>query len=105
MNATNGKRHRRQFPAQLKLQAIQEARQGGVPVSQVCEKYDIRPSQFYQWEKMAEKGALGALRGKKRERKRVSPREEQMQEEILRLREVIAEISAENLELKRGRWR
>ena len=105
MNATNGKRRRRQFPAQLKLQAIQEARQGGVPVSQVCEKYDIRPSQFYQWEKMAEKGALEALRGKKRERKRVSPREEQMQEEILRLREVIAEISAENLELKRGRWR
>ena len=105
MNATNGKRRRRQIPAQLKLHAIQEARQGGVPVSQVCEKYDIRPSQFYQWEKMAEKGALEALRGKKRERKRVSPREEQMQEEILRLREVIAEISAENLELKRGRWR
>ena len=105
MNTTNGKRRRRQFSPQVKLQAIQEARQGGVPVSQVCEKYDIRPSQFYQWEKMAEKGALEALRGKKRERKRVSPREEQMQEELLRLREVIAEISAENLELKRGRWR
>ncbi len=105
MNATNGKRPRRQFTAQLKLQAIQEARQGGVAISQVCEKYDIRPSQFYQWEKMAEKGALEALHGKKRERKRTNPREEQMQEEILRLREVIAEISAENLDLKRGRWR
>jgi hypothetical protein len=54
---------------------------------------------------MAEKGALEALRGKGCERKRISPREEQMQEEIIRLREVVAEISTDNLELKRGRWR
>jgi transposase-like protein len=105
MNAKNGNRQRRQFSAQLKLQAIQEARQGGVSISQVCEKYDIRPSQFYQWEKMAEQGALEALRGRKRGRKKFSPREEQLMGEVNRLREVIAEISTENLELKRGRWR
>jgi transposase-like protein len=101
----NTKRRRRRFTAEAKLKAIQEARQGGVPVRQVCEQYDIRPSQFYQWERKAEQAALKGLRPQKRGRKRVSPREEQLLAEIERLREVIAELNKENLALKRGVWR
>ena len=99
------KQRRRRFTAEVKLKAIQEARQGGVPVRQVCEGYGIRPSQFYQWERKAEQGALEGLRSQKRGRKRVSPREEQLLAEIDRLREVIAELNKENLVLKRGGWR
>ncbi len=99
------KQRRRRFTAEAKLKAIQEARQGGVPVRQVCEQYDIRPSQFYQWERKAEQAALEGLRPQKRGRKRVSPREEQLLAEIERLREVIAELNKENLTLKRGVWR
>jgi transposase-like protein len=101
----NIKQRRRRFSAEAKLKAIQEARQGGVPVRQVCEQYDIRPSQFYQWERKAEQGALEGLRPQKRGRKRVSPQEEQLLAEIERLREVIAELNKENLALKRGVWR
>ncbi len=98
------KQRRRRFTAEVKLKAIQEARQGGMPVSQVCAQYDIRPSQFYQWERKAEQAALAGLRPQKRGRKRVSPREEQLLAEIEQLREVIAELNKENLVLKKGGW-
>lgn len=102
---TDSVKQRRRFTAEVKLKAIQEARQGGVPVRQVCEQYDIRPSQFYQWERKAEQAALEGLRPQKRGRKKVSPREEQLLAEIERLREVIAELNKENLVLKKGVWR
>ena len=78
---------------------------GGVPVSQVCEKYAIRPAQFYQWEKTAQQAALAALKARTRVRRVISAREAGLRAEIERLREVIAEISTENLELKKGSWR
>jgi len=102
---TDSAKQRRRFTAEVKLKAIQEARQGRVPVRQVCEQYDIRPSQFYQWERKAEQAALEGLRPQKRGRKKVSPREEQLLAEIERLREVIAELNKENLVLKKGVWR
>ena len=105
MNGPNGNGQRRQLTPELKAQAIQEARQGSMPISQVCEKYGIRPSQFYQWEKTAKRAMLEALRGQKRGRKKIHPREEELLAEIQRLREVVAEISSENLALKKGRWR
>jgi transposase-like protein len=100
----NGKKPRRQFTAALKYQILREARQTGTPISQVCAKHQISPTLFYQWERAAERGALSALNNQPRGRKKLRPREEALQAEIARLREVVAELSAENLQLKRGRW-
>lgn len=104
MDRQNGHQRRRKFAPEVKLRAIQEARQGCVAISRVCEKYGMRPGQFYQWEKKAEQGALQALRGKRRGRKKLTSREEELVAQIDRLREVIAEISSENLALKKGHW-
>ena len=38
----------------VELQAVQDARQGGVPESQVCQKYQILPGELYHWAKVAE---------------------------------------------------
>jgi transposase-like protein len=104
MSTSNGK-PRRQFPAEMKWQTSQEARQGRMPISQVCEKYGLRPSQVYQGESLAEQAVLDAFGRQKRGRKTRRPSEEQLVAEIERLRAVIAELSAENLPLKKGRWR
>ena len=103
MNA-NGKPPRRQFTAALKYQVLREVRQTGTPVSQVCAKHQISPTLFYQWERAAERGALTALSNQPRGRKKLRPSEEALLTEINRLREVVAELSAENLQLKKGRW-
>lgn len=101
----NGKKARRQIPAQTKLQILKEARSANLSISQVCEQYAISPTLFYQWEQIANRAALTALQGQPRGRKKVRPSEEALLAEVQRLREVIAEITSENLQLKRGRWR
>jgi transposase-like protein len=100
----NGKNPRRQFTAALKYQVLREARQTGTPVSQVCAKHQISPTLFYQWERAAERGALTALNHQPRGRKKLRPSEEALLIEIHRLREVVVELSTENLQLKKGRW-
>ena len=100
----NGKKPRRQFTAALKYQVLREARQTGTPVSQVCAQHQISPTLFYQWERAAERGALTALNNQPRGRKKLRLSEEALLAEINRLREVVAELSVENLQLKRGRW-
>ncbi len=101
----NGKKARRQIPAETKLQILKEARSTHLSISQVCEQYAISPTLFYQWEQIANRAALAALHGQPRGRKKVRPNEEALLAEVQRLREVIAEITSENLQLKKGRWR
>ncbi|MGH2592551.1 MAG: transposase [Anaerolineae bacterium] len=96
---------RRQFDAETKFQILKEGRSTNLSLSQVCQHHQNSPTLFYQWEQTAQRAALQALRGQPRGRKRVSPTEEHLLNEVQRLREVIAELSSENLQLKRGRWR
>lgn len=87
----------------IQLQILDEARKTGQAVSDVCRRHQIAPGQFYEWEKHARQGALEALRNRKRGRK-PNKTEAHLQEEVTRLRTVIAELSAETLQLKQGLW-
>jgi transposase-like protein len=94
---------RRHWTGEAKLQIIEEGRQTPQTVSEVCRRHGIAPGQFYAWEKKARQGALKALREGRRGRK-PGRREVELETEITRLRAVVSELSAENLELKKGRW-
>jgi transposase-like protein len=87
-----------------KWQILKEGRSTNLTISQVCEQYQINPTQFYQWERVAERAARQALQAQPRGRKKIRPSEEALLKEIQRLREVIAEITSENVQLKKGRW-
>jgi transposase-like protein len=91
---------RRRWTAEEKLRILAEARQ---TVSAVCRHYQIAPGQLYAWEKQARQGVLEALRTGQRGHQRADP-SQRLQAEIERLRTVIAELSAENLQLKKGLW-
>ena len=83
---------------------LQEARQTGQTVSEVCRRHQIQPTQFYAWEKQARSGALWALRGSGPGRPKQDPTAAQ-QAEIERLRAAVADLTIENLSLKKGVWR
>ena len=102
---TNESKARRKFSAETKLQILKEGRQTNLSISQVCDQYQISPTLFYQWERIAERAARTALQGQPRGRKKLRPSEEALLAEVQRLREVIADLSSENLQLKKGRWR
>lgn len=95
---------RRRWTAEQKLNILQEARQAGQTVSEVCRRHQIQPTQFYLWEKQAKAGALSALRGNGPGRPRQDPTAVQ-QAEIERLRSAVADLTIENLSLKKGAWR
>jgi transposase len=94
---------RRHWTAEQKLQIIEEARQTEHTVSEVCRRHGLAVGQFYSWEKQARQGALQALHHRKRGRKRPTA-EAQLRAEVERLRAVVTELSAENLQLKKGLW-
>jgi transposase-like protein len=96
-------RTHRHWTAEEKLRILEEARQAGQSVSEVCRRHQIAPGQFYAWERLARQGALEALRHSRRGRKTQDPTA-YLQAEVERFRNVVAELSAENLSLKRGRW-
>jgi len=96
-------RNRRRWTAEEKLRILTEARQAGQSVSEVCRRHQISPGQFYAWEKLAWEGALEGLRNGRRRRKQAD-RMSQLQADMERYRVVVAELSAENLQLKKGLW-
>jgi len=102
---TNESQARRKFSAETKLQILKEGRHTNLSISQVCDQYQISPTLFYQWERIADRAAMTALQGQPRGRKKLRPSEEALLTEVQRLREVIADLSSENLQLKKGRWR
>ena len=95
---------RRSWSAEQKLTILDEARKAGMAVSEVCRRHRVSIGQFYAWEKQARQGALEALRASRRGPKRADPTAE-LTADLTRLREVVAELSAENLALKKGLWR
>ena len=105
MKTNHDAKTRRTFSAETKVQILKEGRQTNLSISQVCDQYQISPTLFYQWERIAERAARTALQGQPRGRKKLRPSEEALLAEVQRLREVIADLSSENLQLKKGRWR
>lgn len=90
---------RRRWTAKEKLQILKEGRESGASVSEVCRRHGVSTAQYYQWVNQAEQGAREAFENGAKEKP--SRREERMKEELDRMRRVVAEITAENLELKK----
>jgi len=93
-----GEQKRRKWTAQEKLRIVLTCLQPGVEVSEVCRREGINPTMYYTWKKklMASAGQIFEEKGKRRDVER-----ERTDRELVRMKDVIAEITAENLELKK----
>lgn len=96
-----GKGEHRRFTAEQKLEILREAEQPGVTVSAVCRRHALAPSVFYRWRAVADNGSEAALKRDAKRRPRKDEAEARQKAEIERWRAVVAEITAENLELKK----
>jgi transposase len=89
---------RRKWTAQEKLRIVLTCMQPGVEVSEVCRGEGIKPTMYYTWKKklLAWASEVFDEKGKKGDAER-----ERRDREMSRMKDVIAEITAENLELKK----
>ncbi len=92
---------KRKWKAQDKLRIVLLCMQPGVEVSEVCRREGINPTQFYTWKKKVV-GAAGRIFEEREGKESVET--QRLRTENDRMKSVIAEITAENLEIKKGRW-
>jgi transposase len=92
----NGKRRR--WGAADKLRIVLAGMQPNVEVSELCRREGINPTQYYGWRKQLLSSATRIFDAREGQR---SAAEERKDAELQRFKNVIAEITAENLELKK----
>jgi transposase len=91
-------RKRRRWRADEKLRIVLAGLDGSIQLSELCRREGINPTQYYGWKKQL----LGSA-GKIFDQGQAKPsaQEERLSTELTRAKDVIAEITAENLELKK----
>lgn len=93
---------RRQYSAEQKYKIVKEALTTDQQVTEVCRKYGVGVSLFYKWQEQFLSGARSGL-----ERGKTSPSSlelrklESLEKDNTRMKDVIAEITAENIEFKK----
>jgi transposase len=96
MKDGNGKR--KQWSSAEKLRIVLAGLQADTKISELCRREGITAAQYYQWRDRLMNSA-GSIFDRKPSG---SPAEETAAEaELRRMKDVIAEITAENLELKK----
>lgn len=98
------KKKRRRFKPEEKFNIVKEVVSKSRTVSEVCEEYGIHANQVYKWQKEFFESALEGFRENSKGRTRVaeSKEKERQEKEISRMKDVIAELAAENIELKKN---
>ena len=89
---------RRKWTSAEKLRIVMAGLDRGTNLSELCRQEGINLTQYYTWKKQLESSAKDIFE------KKTTSKEEQLSADIQRLRNVIAEITTENLEIKKGRW-
>jgi transposase len=90
---------RKKWAAAEKLRIVLAGMQPNVEVSELCRREGINPTQYYGWKKQLLSSAVRVF--DEHDRKQDAA-EEKKEAELRRMKDVVAEITAENLELKKG---
>ena len=91
----------KRFTPEQKLKIIKEGSLPNVGVADLCRHYDIYPTDYYRWKKLAESSMIDGLQPKKKKEKPLSKREQELIKENERLQSVIIQLTKEHLELKK----
>ena len=96
---------RRSFTAELKATILKRYLVDKVTLSNLCDEYQIHPTQIYQWQKVLFEGASGLFeknggprKGAKVQEQKVAALEAKLQQK----NEVIAELMQEHVLLKKS---
>jgi transposase-like protein len=93
------KKKRTARSASEKMRIVLKGMEPGIDVAALCRQEGINPTQYYTWKRQLVAGADAVFGGKRQ--LAAETRESKLESELLRMKNVIAEITAENLELKK----
>jgi len=94
------KRTRRAWKPEEKLRIVLAGMEPGVKVSELCRHEGIQPTQYHTWKSQLT-GSAEAIFGNRKQSQAEQRKEERHEQQLGRKDAVIAEITAENLQLKK----
>ena len=100
------KTNRRKFSVEQKVMILRKHLVEKVPISEVCDQYGIKPTQFYQWQKQFFENGAAAFeksRGnlKDRQCRNLERKVSHLESKLANKDEVIAEIMESHVQLKK----
>ena len=95
------KKERRHWSADEKIKLLRRHLIENVPISKICEDARLAPSLFHRWQEQLFQNAALALEGKRPERNHDQQRIEKLESKIRQKDEVLAELMAEHISLKK----
>ncbi|MDZ4852616.1 MAG: transposase [Pirellulaceae bacterium] len=93
------KKSRRSWSSSVKMRIVLKGMEPGVDIAALCRQEGVSPTQYYSWKKQLVSSAE-AVFGDKRS-PAIDAKEARLSAELTRMKGVVAEITAENLELKK----
>ena len=94
------KKKRRRWTSTEKLRVVLTGLEGSAEISELCRREGINPTQYYGWKKQLLSSAAKVFADGRESKP--SARQQRLESELRRAKDVIAEITAENLDLKKG---
>ncbi len=96
-------KQRRTFTAEEKVAILRRHLLEKAPVSDVCDEYGLNPNVFYRWQKaFFENGAAAFERRSDARERKLEQENEALRTKLAHKNEVIGEIMAEQLSLKKS---
>jgi transposase-like protein len=99
------KQTRRHFTPQEKVAIVKRHLLEGVPVSNLCDEFDINPTLFYQWQRQLFENAHLAFENGRKSRAAEDAKDQKIQHleaKLVRKNEVMAELMEAHTELKKS---
>lgn len=94
---------RRKFSSEEKVKILRRHLVDKVPVSDLCDEYGLHPTVFYRWHKMFfENGAAAFERQQDGRTRKLETKVSALQAKLAQKDEVIAEIMASHVALKKS---
>lgn len=96
------RKKRHNYTAQEKVAILKRHLIDQVPVSDLCDEYQLQPTVFYRWLKeFFENGAAAFEKSNSRQKKTEEKRIQQLEAKLQTKNEVLAELMEEHVQLKK----
>lgn len=92
---------RRQWTAERKLKLVLESLQSDQQVAEICRREGVSPNLIYKWRQQLMGSAESVFADRRGQRPKEDPKLRRLEAENQRMKNVIAEITAENLVFKK----
>jgi transposase len=98
------RKKRKNYTGQEKVVILKQHLVDQVPVSDLCDKYQLQPTLFYRWQKeFFENGAAAFEKDNSRRKKAEEKRIQKLEAKLQTKNEVLSELMEEHIQLKKER--